>query len=222
MRSLKFLFIRGFRLKRLIIPLIIFIGLAAAVMIFHEPAGAEDYLICKLSLHGGTLFIVLFSAMFLCADICGNRMMRSAPFSKELRTIGIPLYNSITGIGSMLAAVMIYGAYILISGQELSHLSDFLIISAPAAFLFCVMCTLAMHTTWGVIFLIYAYVPAAALILFIRDEQWTNGFGAELWVSALSFVGAAALGSVISFVISGIFYKSSDFKAMSQNITTVK
>lgn len=221
MRALKFLCARSFRLRYLIVPLILYIGIAVPVVLAHEPPGSEDYLICKMAPLLCVFLIQIVYMMFLSIDLNGNRLMRSSPISKELRTRAVPLFSFLTNLVLIVVTVLLYGAFIMISGQVLSHLSDMLLLAAFSIVVFVVFCTLGLHFTWGMIFMLYAWMPVAGIMFFISGEQWHSGFGLELWLSAVIFAAAVIVSFILAFVISHLFYKYSDFKAMTQNATTV-
>lgn len=221
MTGLKFLFRRSFSPLRMGIPALIGVALLVLVMVFHEPMQAEDYLLCKLMAHIGTMFVSVFSCVFLSAEMCGTRLIRSSPISKELRRFSIPVYNIILGTGVTVLVNIIYAVFILVTGQDIQHISDMLIISAPVCAIFTLLGTVSMQITWGMIVMIYAYIPAALLLGFVPHTVWENGFGIELWVSLLIYIGTAVVTSVLAFVISRIFYKKYDFHAMQQNATAV-
>lgn len=221
MTGLKLLFRRSCSWGRLGIPALVAVGMLVLVMVFHEPMQAEDYLLCKLMAHIGTMFIVMFGCVFLSAEMCGTRLIRSSPISKELRRFSIPVYNIILGTGLTTLVNIVYAVFILVTGQDIQHISDMLIISAPVCAVYTLLGTVSMQITWGMIVMIYAYIPAALLLAFIPRNAWENGFGAELWVSALVYVGAAAVSAALAFVISRAFYKKYDFHQIQQNATAV-
>lgn len=219
MRSLKYLFIRGFRPVRLIISAAVTVAMLVLVMVFHENASSEDYLISKLCLNFGGILSVMIIEIFLCAELTGNRLLRSAPISKEMRTFGIPMFSTLLGLGVSLVSIVPYSVFIAVSGHPASHLSDTLLVSAALLFLYIVMGTIAMNIRYGMILLIYFYFPFGTLWFFISDEQWNNGFGVELPLSVLIFVGTLIVSVAIAFAVSHIFYKKMDFKAYQQAMT---
>ncbi len=221
MTGLKFLFRRSCSWGRLGIPALIGVAMLVLAMVFHEPVMAEDYLLCKLIAHLGSVFVVMFVGIFLSAEISGTRMIRSSPISKELRTFAIPMYNIIMGVGITALINIIYAGFILVTGQDIAHISDMLIISAPMCAIYTLLGTVSLHVTWGMLFMIYGYIPAALMLGFVPHTAWENGFGMKLWVSLLIYIGTAVVTSVLAFVISRICYKKYDFHAMQQNATAV-
>lgn len=221
MTGLKFLFRRSCSLVRMGIPAIIGVAVIVLMMVFHESIGSEDYLICKLMAHVGTVFVVMFAGIFLSAELSGTRLMRSSPISKELRTFSIPMYNIIMGTGITVLVNIIYTVFILVTGQDIVHISDMLIISAPVCAIYTLLGTISLHITWGMLIMIYAYIPVSLLLGFVPHTIWENGFGVEIWASVLIYIVAVVITAVLAFVISHICYKKYDFHQMQQNATAV-
>ncbi len=221
MTGLKYLFRRSCSPVRMGIPAIIGVAILVIAMVFHEPIGSEDYLICKLMAHVGSVFVVMFAGVFLSAELSGTRLMRSSPISKELRTFSIPMYNIIMGTGLTVLVNLIYVIFVFATGQDVMHISDMLIISAPLCVIYTLLGTISMHITWGMLFMIYGYIPAALLLGFVPHTAWENGFGVDIRASLLIYIGAVVVTAVLAFVISHICYKKYDFHAMQQNATSV-
>lgn len=218
MTGLKFLFRRTCSLVRMWIPALIGIALLVLVMVFHEPISSEDYLLCKMMAHVGIIFVMMFGSIFLSVEINGNRLMRSSPISKQLRKFSIPLYNVITGVGIATIVNIIYAIFVSASGLELYHLSDMLIISAPICALYVVLGTVSMQFNWGMLIMIYAYIPMMLLIPLTPDHIWESGFGASLGVGVVVYVVTAVVSALLAFVISYAFYKKYDFKPFQQTM----
>ncbi len=221
MTGLKFLFRRSFSPLRMGIPALLGVAALVLVIVFHEPIKTEDYLLCKLMAHLGSVFVVMFAGIFLSAEISGTKLIRSSPISKELRTFAIPVYNIIMGVGITAFVNIVYAIFILVTGEDLVHISDMLIVSAPLCAIYTLLGTMSLHITWGMLFMIYGYIPASLLLGFVPHTVWENGFGMELWVGLLIYIGTVVLTSVLAFVISHICYKKYDFHAMQQNATSV-
>lgn len=219
-KGLKFLFKRGFRIIWLDIACIVMtIGLMVLLFCFHGEMGTEDYLICKVAPHFCTMLFVMLSGIFLCTDIVGNRVMRSAPISKSMRLYSIPIYNTILPFGISAIMNLVYLAYILIAGLDIINFSDMLIISAALTGVMTIFSTIGMNFSFGMLLMIYAYIPLFAANLFISDSIWENGFGLPLWAALLIYLGVAAASSGISFVVARLFYKYGNFKPLMQQTT---
>ncbi len=218
MTGLKFLFRRSCSLVRMGIPALIGIALLVLMMVFHEPLSAEDYLICKMMAHFGMIFVIMFNGISLSVELNGNRLMRSAPISKQLRTFSVPMYNVIAGLGISALVNIIYAIFVLISGLEMCHLSDMLIISAPLCALYVILGTISMQFNWGMLVMIYAYLPMMFLIPLTPDHIWESGFGVSVGVGLVVYIAAAVISAVLAFVISYIFYKKYDFKPFQQTM----
>lgn len=217
MKGLKFLFKRGFgHIVLNIISLVIIAGLMVAVVLAHEPVGAEDYIMCKIGAHLGVMLAVMFNLVFLCADVTGNRLMRSAPFSKQLRCFSAPMYCIILGGGGTLLINVLYAIFCVASGLDMSHMSDMLIASAPLMLCYIVMGTIAMNINYGMVIAIYSVFPLIGLFFLVPGDVWAFGFGLPLWAGALIFVGTLIVSAVGAFAIARAFYAKSDFKPMLQ------
>lgn len=220
MKSIKYLFKRGFRPIRTSILSVFAVAMPVLVMVFHENAASEDYLISKIALNFGTMVMHMALVMLLCTETTGNRLIRSAPISKELRTFGIPMFNIILGVSAAAVTLLPYTIFIFASGLPLSHLSDTMIVTAVMIFFFIILGTVALHLRYGMVLLIYAYIPVCGLMFFLSDDQWNNGFGMELWLSAVISGALIAAAMATAFIISRLFYKHSDFKAYQQTLSS--
>lgn len=217
MKGLKFLFRRGFRHIVLnIISLAIIAGLMAAVVLAHEPAGSEEYLMCKIGAHLGVMLSLILNPVFLCSEVTGNRLMRSAPFSKQLRCFSVPMYCIILGCGGVLFIDAFYAIFCVVSGLDMSHLSDMLIVSAPLMACYVVMGTVAMNMNYGMLIVIYTTFPISIMIFLMSGNSQDYGFGLPLQGSALIFAGALIVSIVAAFAIARAFYAKSDFKPLPQ------
>ena len=221
MIGLKYLFKRTFCHKiAVLITLIIAVGMMAAVMIFHEPLGADDdYLMCKLCAHLGSCFFLMVSYIFLSAELNGNRAVRAMPFIKSLRLKDVPIYCAIMGIGSTALINLIYSVYILVSKQELSNISDMMIVSLPVLFCYTVLGIVAMNINYGSILMIYLYLPIGGTGFFLSDANWRDGFGLSVTVAVIIYAVTAIACVALAFVIARLFYYKAEFKAMPQTNT---
>ncbi len=221
MTGLKFLFRRSFLRWRMIIPAIVTIGMMVAVIAAHELKGTSDYLICKMCGNLGTWVTLIFTNIFLSVELTGTRFMRSAPISKQLRTFSVPLFNVIVGMGLTTLINIVYAIFIVVSGGELYNITDMLISSSVIGFGVTVIGTVSLLINWGMLFMLYAFVPVFLLLGLIPEGLWSNGFNTELWVGITVYAVLLVLSVVISFVIATIFYKKVDFKVLPQNATSV-
>lgn len=217
MKGLRFLFRRGFSHVVLnIISLFIIAVILLAVVLAHEPVGAEDYIMCKVGAHFGLMLSVMFNYMPLCAEITGNRLMRSAPFSKEFRCFSVPTYCIILGGGGTLLMNIFYAIFCIVSGLDMSHLSDMLIVSSPLMLCLIIMGTIAMNINYGMILAIYMVLPLTGVLPALPSDVWEFGFALPLWTGALIFGGTLIVSVVGAFAIARAFYAKSDFKPMPQ------
>ena len=218
MTGLKFLFRRSCSLVRMWIPALIGITLLVLALVFHEPMSSEDYLLCKMMAHTGMIFVMIFSSIFISVEINGNRLMRSAPISKQLRTFSVPMYNVVVGVGLSALVNIIYAIFVMIMGLDLCHISDMLIVSAVICVSYVILGTISMQFNWGMLVMIYAYIPMMLLLPIIPDHIWESGFGASVGVGLVVYIAAAVISAVLAFVISHIFYKKYDFKPFQQTM----
>ena len=223
MKGLKFLFKRGFfHIVLNIISIVFMLGMIVAVVLAHEPVGAEDYIMCKICALLGVMLSVMLNLMFLCADVTGNRLMRSAPFSKQLKRFSIPTYCVILGGGGTVLVNAAYAIFCIVSGLDMSHLSDMLIVSSPLMLCLIIMGTIAMNINYGMILAIYMVFPLWGVFFVLPSDVWEFGFGLPLWAGALIFVGTFAVSIAGAFIIGRIFHEKVDFKPIQQNATYVK
>ncbi len=221
MTGLKFLFRRSFFRWRMIIPAIVTIGMMVAVMAAHEERGSSDYLICKLCGNLGTWILLIFTDMFLCVELNGTRLLRSAPISKELRTFSAPMFNIIIGMGTTTLINIAYVIFVLLSGEEMYNITDMLICSSVIGIIVTVTGTVSLLINYGMLLILYAFIPASLLMTFIPKGFWSYGFNTELWVGIVIYVVLMLLSVVISIALAGYLHKKTDFKAMQQNVTSV-
>ena len=221
MIGLKYLFKRTFCHKiAALITLIIAVGMMAAVMIFHEPLGADDdYLMCKLCAHLGSCFFLMVSYIFLSAELNGNRAVRAMPFIRSLRLKAVPIYCAILDIGSTALINLIYSVYILVSKQELSNISDMIVVSLPVLFCYTVLGIVAMNINYGSILMIYLYLPIGGTGFFLSDANWRDGFGLSVPVAVIIYAVTAIACVALACVIARLFYYKAEFKAMPQTNT---
>ncbi|MBE6889946.1 MAG: hypothetical protein E7485_08035 [Ruminococcaceae bacterium] len=223
MKGLKFLFKRGFcHIVLNIISIVFMLGMMVAVALAHEPVGVEDYIMCKIGAHLGVMLSVMLNLMFLCADVTGNRLMRSAPFSKQLKRFSIPTYCVILGGGGTVLVNAAYAIFCIVSGLDMNNLCDMLIVSAPLMLCYIIMGTIALNINYGMILGVYIIFPVMGLFFAIPLEVWEFGFGLPLWAGALIFVGTLAVSITGAFTIGRIFHEKVDFKPIQQNATYVK
>ena len=218
MGGIKYLIKRTFNHRIAVtITLVIAVAMMAAVMIFHEPLGADDdYLMCKLCAHLGTCFFVMVAYIFLSAELNGNRAVRAMPFIKSLRLKAVPTYCSVMGVGWTALINLIYSAYILISKQELSNISDMLLVSLPVLLCYIVMGVFSMNINYGSIMMIYLYIPIGGIGFLISDKAWSEGFGLPVGYAVLIYIAVAIVSSVLAFVIARLFYEKSEFKPLPE------
>ena len=219
--GLKFLFRRGFRSKVInIVCAVLTVAMFVLVVLFHEPIGAEDYLICKTFSVFGMLMFVMLSGIFLCTDMVGNRAVYAVPMSKAMRLYSKPLYNTIVPFAIAAVSNIAYIVFVLVSGMDVCNISDALILTSVVCALVTISSTLGMNIMYGMFLMIYVYFPVAAMGFIIPGDVWEFGFGLPLWAAVLIYFAVIAAASGISFVIARLFWKYGNFKAMAQQNLT--
>lgn len=218
MKGLKFLFGLGFRHIVLnIISVLFVVAMPVVTMLLHEPSGSEDYMMCKIGAHIGTMFAVAVNIILLCAEVTNSRFVRSIPFAKQLRQSAIPLYCVIV---SGVPTVLINGAYAVFciaAGLDMCNISDMLIVSASTMVCFIIIGTIALNTYYGICLAIFATFPAGVEMLAFGGGVWKYGFGLPVWAGAAIFLGALAVSAAIAFALGRFVYSKSDFKPYMQN-----
>lgn len=217
MKGLKYLFKMGFRHTLLNVLGMVILGCIVLASVFaHEPLGSEEYIFCKTSMHVAVMITSMINLMFLCADITGNRLMRSASISKQLRCFSVPTYCIILGGGGALLVNIFYAIFCIVSGLDMSHLSDMLIVSSPLMLTLIIIGTIAMNINYGMVLAIYMMLPLCGVFFVLPSDVWEFGFGLPVWTGALIFVGTLVVSVVGAFAIARAFYIKSDFKPMPQ------
>lgn len=191
-------------------------GAAILLASILEPGeeGNTDYILSRLmgSGTGGCLFAMMMGSS-LSADLTGNRCMRSAPIAKRLITRSVPIFFTALLTVNALVTDGIYAAAVLARGGAVSDISDFVILSAYAVLLCVLVAVIAVNLRYGMILLIYAYIPIMLAALIVPRSIKMNGFGLPLGAAAAILAGAAVLALVLGIAISEAFYKKSNFKA---------
>ncbi len=218
MKGLKFLFGLGFRHIVLNIISVLFIAAMPVVAILvHEPLGSEDYIMCKIGAHIGTMFAVSINLILLCADITSSRLVCSVPFAKSLRQSAIPLYCIIVSGAPTMLINGAYAIFCMVSGLDMCNISDMLIVSASTMACFIIIGTIALNTYYGICLVIFVTFPAGVEILAFGNDVWRFGFGLPVWAGAAIFLGALAVSAAIAFALGRFIYSKSDFKPYMQN-----
>lgn len=221
MSGLKLLFKRWVSHKVFFLcTLILFVGMMAAVMIFHENPGNyenddADYLMCKLCALLPMVLGMLVMGILLTSEIVGNRFMRAIPAADKLFTLGFPLFGLIISLGWGLAINLTYAAFILISGGDICNISDMLMITAPFALFCTIMLPFMFSSRYGAVFGMMMYFPFLFLmwgISSLPEKMKYEGFGLPVWESALITSAAYLLGFVIGLVISVSCYRRCNFR----------
>lgn len=215
MNSYKFLLRRSFgRWQHWVIPLLITAAALVTTIIWNEPLGAEsgDYMICKgIGALAGPALFGSFMGIFLCADLTGNRAMRSSAIAKHLYTTALPTF--ILGLMLAVAAVQIavYSVACALGAIPQQELSDYIILCGAAVFYMTIAVTIADNIRYGMILLIYSFM--LIFLTYIPGRISESGFGLPIGTAAVIFAGMAALGYIISKIIAHAFFRKADFKA---------
>ena len=224
MTALKLLFRRYFSHRWILLGVsVFFILMMAVVMLFHEDAGgdAADYIMCKFSTLVPMMMAVLLPTIFMVQDTVGNRFMRSVPCAKSLYMHGIPLFSTFVPLGWSVLTDAVYAAFILITGRDISNISDILLLTGIFGGIFTLVSCIVMCLRFGALFFVFFYSPFILAVTAFDSLISENGFGLPLWESALiccgSFLAAFAAGTAFSCIA----YKKGNFKETVQMQTSV-
>ncbi len=221
MSGLKFLASRWASHKIvLIITLVLFAGMMAAVIVFHtDPAAYDDpdadYLMCKLCGLIPMITGVMLPGIFLSAEVSGNRFIRAIPAAEKLFRRDIPLFGLALNLGWGLLSNGVYAAFILISGRDSCNISDMLLLSSVIALIYTIGAGAFLSSRAGAALAILSYLPFLpymAVLGKLPEKIKFEGFGIPVWGAALIFCGAYVLGTVISAVISGACWRRGNFR----------
>ena len=204
----------------LIISAAAFVGMLAAVMIFHAPPGNEDYSICKMFAHLGTGLFLLISYIFLTVELNGTRYIRSVPFARSLKIASVPLFCTIMGVGATVLVDLVYAVYIILTKQPITNISDMILISAMILFCYIVLGCVCMNFSYGYILAIYVWFPVAIIGFIMPESVWTEGFGMPVWQSLLVYAAVAVNSMAAAFAISRWFYEKLEFKPLPEQKIT--
>ncbi len=218
MSGLKFLASRWASHKIvLIITLVFFAGMMAAVIVFHtDPAAYDDpdadYLMCKLCGLIPMITGVMLPGIFLGAEVSGNRFIRAIPAADKLFRRDIPLFGLALNLGWGLLSNGVYAAFILISGRDSCNISDMLLLSSVIALIYTIGAGAFLSSRAGAALAFLSYLPYMAVLGKLPEKIRFEGFGIPVWGAALIFCGAYVLGAVISAVISGACWRRGNFR----------
>ncbi len=222
MKGFKYLLKRGITPKRLIWMIVSVVAMLVPVIVFHEPIGSEDYISCKLMMSFVSFLAFYIPMTYLGNELVGNRLVRSMPISKEIRTVGIPLYCTIVFTAIEMLYILPYSVFIFVTGQEMYHIADMLILSAIMLAVTVLCGTVGLNVRFGFLS-VYIFMVLCFSVGLLPDKSFSeNGFGLPLWEAALIYVGAIAVSLIMSRIICQIYYKKSDFKPIQQYTTNVK
>lgn len=222
---MKFLFKRAFgRFSvRQVIPALIVVGLFTALCVFHEEAGSSDYLFAKTCTSMGVAFAGLFCAIFVNADIAGNRCMRSSAIAHRLYTFDLPVFFGIISIGGTMLVNCAYTIFIIATGRDLSNLADMLIctcISVAMVVIISVFCGLIRY---GTIIAIYCWGPLAMMPFIFPQTIREYGFGLSLAAAVVIYLVCCAASVAAAMIIAKVMYKKLDFKPFADsNLSVIK
>lgn len=223
MRGMKLLISRYARHKIvLLISLLLMVGVLTAVMVFHADMGAEstepgDYMMCKI--------IALFP-MILCADLPvifmtqetqGSRFMRATPCAERMYRTDIPLFSTLNTFAWTVLTIFVYSAFILITGRDISNISDIIVPAAVIGFIFSIVmcCTLTMR--YGAVAYVIYYLPFILVMDFFGVAD--NGFGVPLWLAVALLFAAFGAGFVVDLIISRVAYAKCNFREATYNVS---
>lgn len=215
MTDLKLLFSRYFSHKRILIGVTaFFLLMMAAVMLFHEDPGGDpaDFIMCKFSALMPMMMAVCLPVIFMVQDTIGNRFMRSVPCADKLYTRGIPLFSMLVPLGWSVLSNAVYAAFILLTGRDVSNISDMLVMTALFGGIFALGGCIVMCIRFAAAFFVVFYAPFFLVMITVSSSANEYGYGLPLWTSALICCGSFLAAFVIGLIISTIAYKKGNFR----------
>lgn len=200
--------------KRIIMLIGSAFGIAVSVpsFVFHEELGSEDYIFPKAFLVFMAVFLAILTVINGCCDLSQNKLAPSFPIARELYTKSMPAFISAVTIG--ITAVLI-GAYFLflgIIGAEKVQFADTLIIAGIVCGTFLFGSPIIMRLPLNGITLLYIPMVPLGIAVILAGAK-SNGFGLPIWAGAVIFLGAVIVGTVWTFIFSGILYRRRSIKA---------
>ncbi len=195
-----------------------FVGMMAAVMVFHADPGNPDneqgdYIMCKLCANLPAVMAVLLPMIFMAQETQGSRFLRAVPDADRMYRLGIPLTCTLITLSHMLVTDIVYSAFILISGRELVNICDMLVLSGVLGFIFTVaLCCMLTMRAVGIILAIIGYWTLFGMVyIFGKAEP----LGVPLWGALAVLVGGFAAGFGINLLISGFAYRVVNFREVT-------
>ncbi len=215
MNSFRFLLSRT--VKRWLIPVLsLLFGGALLVVLILEPGevGTTDYLISiTMGCCTASVMLTMIHGVFLSTDITGNRCIRSSPIAKQLITRSVPIFFCALAVLCSLLFCGIYSAAVVLRGEPISYVSDTVMLSGASVFFCTVMATIAVNFRYGMILMIYGYLPMLVCFFLLPKGIKMNGFGLPVGAAIGFFVAACAAALVISIIISEIVFRKVNFKS---------
>ncbi len=213
---------RGFKFmmnsrKRMPKALIIFVALLAAAVeilpfVFHEPLGKDDYMLPKVFLFFGAVFVMCLFGIAVSGELTMSKLVRSMPIAKELYTRYVPVFIVLCE-AAQTVVMLVYLIFLGAKGAELTQFSDTLIIgsivSGSALLFMPVAYTVPMGTLLG---LYVNIAPIGVFIMLLKKETKLNGLNLPLPLAIGAYAAALVFGSVWAFWISGVRFKRSNVK----------
>lgn len=222
MRGLKLLFRewRSFPIALHIFCGLCVVGLTLIPFFMHEPLGSEDYIICKMFLFGMPFFMATLGS--ICTSfrlLCGNKLIRSVPISKQLYTRSVPAFILILTVGLSCVMLAAYFIFLKSIGAETTQYADALICGAIINLPPLIIMPLVADVPNGGAMLIWlCYLPIVGILKFFGQKISENGFGLSLPVSIAVFLVTAIFGAVWGFGISDVKFKNANVKLVQNNL----
>lgn len=218
MTALKLLFRRYLSHKWTLLGVsVFFILMMAVVMLFHEDAGgdAADYIICKVSALVAMMMAVFLPTIFMVQDTVGNRFMRSVPCAKSLYMHGIPIFSTFVPLGWSVLTDAVYATFILITGRDISNVSDILMLTGIFGGIFALVSCIVMCMRLGAAFVVLFYLPFIIVVTTFGSSTGDYGFGLPLWAAALICCGSFLAAFTAGTVIACLTYTKGNFKEIA-------
>lgn len=112
------------------------------------------------------------------------------PCAEELYTRGIPLFSMLVPLGWSVLSNAVYAAFILLTGRDVSNISDMLVMTALFGGIFALGGCIVMCIRFAALFFVVFYAPFFLVMITVSSSANEYGYGLPLWTSALICCGS--------------------------------
>ena len=195
---------------------IIFLVLGIVIIVISallaDPFGAEDYLTSITITTMGYSLIYMYG--FFSFMSFGTRFFYSCPAAEKIITKDVPLLTLISGIFVTIIALASHFIGLTLCGTNPQRLSDLLLCCAFAVFFGQLSAGFA-GLRGTIIFSYIAGLPFYTTMFTAHSDIQLHGFGVPVYISALIFVAALIIGTLLSFAFAKNSYKKRTSSVMN-------